>query len=170
MTTFIRIWNAVETAIIGLLLLAALAISLYDMFARIFGPQYVTGWAGELTVYFVVWALFLANSALTYENRNVRADLVVQMLPLAGRRGAEIIHCLIGIAFGAVLLRYSFLAAYEAWDFGDLSNGSLRAPLWIFYSALPVGFALVILRYIHRLWLLGFRFTPKLPDHAESES
>jgi TRAP-type C4-dicarboxylate transport system permease small subunit len=91
------------------------------------------------------------------------------MLPLAGRRGAEIIHCLIGIAFGAVIVRYSFLAAYEAWEFGDLSIGSLRAPLWMFYAALPAGFVLVTLRYIHRLWLLAFRFTPELLDHAKSE-
>ncbi len=165
----LTVWNAVENAIIGLLLISALSMALYDMAARIFNPIWVTGFSEELVVYFVVWALFIAASALTWERRHVRADLIVQMLPLTGRRLAEIIHCLIGIAFGATLFHFSYQGAYEAWKYGDLSVGTLRMPLWIFYAGLPVGFGLVVMRYLLRLFALCFQFTPRLLERAENE-
>lgn len=164
-----KVWNATESIVIGLLLIVALGISLFDMFARIIAPKWVTGFSEELVVYIVVWALFIAVSKLTYENGHVRADLVVQMLPQTGRRIAEILSCLIGFTFGAVVFYFSYLAAIEAWEYGDLSASTLRMPLWMFYVCLPTGFLLVVLRYLIKLWLLCFKFTPALLERRESE-
>lgn len=170
MKRLLKIWNATENTIIGLLLLSALGMSLFDMFARIANPKWVTGFSEEVVVYIVLWALFIASSTLTQEGRQVRADLIVQMLPLTGRRLAEIVHCLIGLAFSATLFYFSYLGAYEAWEYGDLSVGTLRMPLWIFYTSLPVGFGLVVLRYLLKLFLLCFQFTPGLLSRFEAES
>jgi len=169
MNRVLKVWNATESILIGLLLIVALGISLFDMFARIVAPKWVTGFSEELVVYIVVWALFIAISKLTYENGHVRADLVVQMLPQRGQRIAEILSCLTGLAFGAVVLHFSYLAAIEAWEYGDLSASTLRMPLWIFYMCLPIGFLLVVLRYLIKLWLLCFNFTPALLERRESE-
>lgn len=169
MNRVLKVWNATETVVIGLLLIVALGISLFDMFARIVAPKWVTGFSEELVVYIVVWALFIAVSKLTYENGHVRADLVVQMLPQTGRRIAEILSCLIGLAFGATMFYFSYLAAIEAWEYGDLSASALRMPLWMFYMCLPTGFLLVVLRYLIKLWLLCFKFTPALLERRESE-
>ena len=168
MNRVLKVWNATESIVIGLFLIVALGISLFDMFARIIAPKWVTGFSEELVVYFVVWALFIAVSKLTYENGHVRADLVVQMLPQTGQRIAEILSCLVGLAFGATMLYFSCLAAIEAWEYGDLSASTLRMPLWIFYMCLPIGFLLVVLRYLIKLWLLCFKFTPALLERRES--
>lgn len=170
MKRILRVWNATENAIVGFLLIVALVSSLYDMFARIYDPKWVTGYSEELVVYFVVWALFFAASTLTHDNHHVRADLIIQMLPLNGRRITEIVHCLVGIAFGGTLFYFSYLAAYQAWQYGDLSVGILRMPLWIFYAGLPVGFGLVVLRYLLKLFLLIFQFSPGLLDYQEGDS
>jgi len=169
MNRVLKVWNATESIAIGLLLIVALGISLFDMFARIIAPKWVTGFSEELVVYVVVWALFIAISKLTYENAHVRADLIVQMLPQRGRRISEIICCLIGLVFGAVMIQFSYLAAFEAWEYGDLSTSSLRMPLWIFYMCLPIGFLLVVLRYLIKIWFLCFKFTPALLERRESE-
>lgn len=169
MNRVLKVWNATESVLIGLLLIVALGISLFDMFARIIAPKWVTGFSEELVVYIVVWALFIAVSKLTYENAHVRADMVVQMLPRTGRRIAEIICCLIGLAFAVTMLYFSYLAAFEAWEYGDLSTSTLRMPLWIFYTCLPFGFLLVVLRYLIKLWLLCFKFTPALLERRGSE-
>lgn len=170
MKSILKVWNATENTVIGLLLIMALSMSLYDMFARIIDPKLVTGYSEEVVVYIVVWALFLAASKLTQESRHVRADLIIQMLPLTGRRVAELFHCFVGLTFSVILSYYSYLAAFEAWEFGDLSVGTLRMPLWIFYAGLPVGFGLVVLRYLIKIWALCFQFTPELLDHHAAES
>ncbi|MBV1865870.1 MAG: TRAP transporter small permease [Rhodobacteraceae bacterium] len=170
MNRVLKVWNATENAIIGLLLIIALLMSLYDMFGRIIDPKLVTGYSEEVVVYIIVWALFIAASKLTQEGRHVRADLIIQMLPLSGRRMAELFHCFVGLTFSGILFYYSYLAAFEAWDFGDLSAGTLRMPLWIFYAGLPVGFGLVVLRYLIKIWALCFQFTPALLDHHAAES
>jgi len=167
----LKIWNWAENTIVGLLTASALAIALYDMGARILDPDLATGVSEEVIVYLIIWALFLTASTLTHENRHVRADILLLALPAQGRRAAEILNALVGLAFFAVLLPFAFDAAYEAWDFGDVSVGDLRFPLWIYSACLPVGCALLILRYLHKLYLLVLRFSPALveqagPDHG----
>lgn len=166
----LKIWNLAENTIVGLLTAAALAIALYDMAARIVGPRFVTGVSEELIVYLIIWALFIAASTLTHENRHVRADILLLALPQRGRRAVEVVNALVGLAFVAVLLPFAFDAAYEAWDFGDVSVGTLRFPLWIYSACLPVGCALLILRLLHKIYRLVWRFSPELLDEAGDDA
>jgi TRAP-type C4-dicarboxylate transport system permease small subunit len=60
----------------------------------------------------------------------------------------EFLSYVCGAVFGGFLAWYGFTAANDAWQFDDLSTTTLRFPMWIYYASLPVGAALMTLRYV----------------------
>jgi TRAP-type C4-dicarboxylate transport system permease small subunit len=57
-----------------------------------------------------------------------------------------------------VLAYYGYLVAKDAFEFGDLSTTTLRFPMWIYYSCLPVGAALMTVRYLLLIGLMATGF------------
>lgn len=156
---FLRAWSAVENTIVGLLAATTLAIVVYTIFVRLFAPRLNPSWADETTVYLMIWATFIACSGVTAENRHVRADLLTSRMSERRRAAFEFVSYICGAAFTAVLAYYGYLVAKDAWEFGDLSTTTLRFPMWIYYTCLPVGAGLMTLRYLILIGLMatGFR-------------
>ena len=150
----------VENTLMALLAIATLSIVSYEVVVRYFFPRYLTDWGMEVTIYFTVWSIFIAGAALVREQRHVRADILLIMLPAWAQRLLEIIALLIGLAFACVLTWFGYQMVENARGLGELSESSLRFPLWLYYLCLPVGAFLMIPPYLHRLYLYIFRFDP----------
>lgn len=164
----VHLWNRLETIAVGLLVGTALLLSMYEIGVRYFFPQFAYDWGEEVIVYLVIWGVWLSTSALVEEDRHVRADIVIRLLPVNGQRAIELLNSVAAIVFCCLVIWY-------AWDMISLSRmleersgSSLRFPIWIYYSALPVGAALMILRYVRRIWLLAFRYDPATMQIGES--
>jgi TRAP-type C4-dicarboxylate transport system permease small subunit len=52
-------------------------------------------WADEISVVLFVWIIFWANAFVVEDRRQIRFDLVVRLLPPAGRRAAAIARVII---------------------------------------------------------------------------
>lgn len=155
----LRAWTAAENAIVGLLAAITLGIVVYTIVVRLLAPSLTPSWADETTVYLMIWATFIALSSVTAQNRHVRADLLTNSLPPRPQAALEFLSFLCGAIFAALLTWYGFAVARDAWEFGDLSTTTLRFPMWIYYAALPVGTALMTVRYaiLVRLMATGSR-------------
>ena len=153
-------WNAIERGLAGLLAGAALVVALVAAFTRYLAPAYAPDWGDEMTVFLAVWSVFIAASLLVHEERHVRADLVLRILPLGLQRTLEIATSLAALALTAVLAWYGAEMVRQAIEFDDRTVSTLRFPLWIYYACLPAGCALMALRYVRRLWRDLFRFDP----------
>lgn len=149
----LQTWSAVENAIVGLLAAITLCVVLYTIVVRLVAPGLTPSWADETTVYLMIWATFIALSGVTAENRHVRADLVTNGLPKRYQAALEFLSFLFGAGFAALLAWYGFAVARDAYEFGDLSTTTLRFPMWIYYACLPVGAALMTVRYAILLYL-----------------
>lgn len=161
--------NQAETWLIGFCGLAALVLVSFDIFSRYFYPAWLQDWTGEVTVYLVVVAVILGSGSLTRNNKHIRADLFIRRLPQTLRWHLELATTLLLIAFCVVVL----WLGYDAVAFSKLldvrSESSIQFPIWIFYLVLPVGFALMVLHALLRLYELIFRFEPSLLDHVDEE-
>jgi TRAP-type C4-dicarboxylate transport system permease small subunit len=144
---FLRAWAAVENTVVGLLALATLCIVIYTIFMRFFIPRLTPSWTDETAVYLMIWATFIALSAVTAQNAHVRADLVTNSLSARPRAALELLSYICGAAFAAVLTWYGYAVTKDAFEFGDLSTTTMRFPMWIYYACLPVGAGLMTLRY-----------------------
>ena len=150
-----------ENILMAVLALATLALVSFEVITRYFFPQHLTDWGMEFTIYFTVWAIFIAGAPLVREARHVRADILLIMLPAWLQRSLEILALLVGLAFACTLTWFGWQMVANAYSLGENSESSMRFPLWVYYMALPIGTVLMTIPFLQRLYLYLFRFDPE---------
>ncbi len=147
-----RRWSAIETRLIGGLVIAALAVYLYGSAVRTLAPSLAIDWAEEVAIYLIVWASMLTGGMLAAEGRHVSAGVAARILsPRAAGR--------LRIAVESVMLLFSVTVAVlgvQGVLFADMlderSASTLQVPqAWALYLALPVGMTLIAVRVMLRL-------------------
>jgi C4-dicarboxylate transporter DctQ subunit len=150
----------IENALMALFAVLALGLVCTEVVLRYFAPRLLTDYGLELTIYFTVWAIFIAGGPLIREGRHVRADILLLMLPSAAQRWLEVLSLVVGLVFVCVLTYYGWIMVVTAHDLGERSESSLKLPLYLYYASLPVGTTLMILPFLRRLYDFLFRFDP----------
>jgi C4-dicarboxylate transporter DctQ subunit len=164
-------WDRIERWAIGLIGALSLLVCLWQIIGRYISNDLALPWGEELSVYMVIWAVFLTASALVKDDGHVRADLILRVLSPASQRWFEVVNCAIAVIFCAGLTWFGYLVTWDAYDLGEASNSVLRFPLWVYYASLPVGAGLMTVRYIGRLHRYVLRFDPAtMSVHSGRES
>jgi C4-dicarboxylate transporter DctQ subunit len=146
-----KIWDRAEQTLVGALGLAALAFALWQVLSRYLFPQESIGYAEEVVVYLVVWAIMIVSSQLVRTDSHVRPDVVLNLVSAGVARGMEIFNCVVAIAFCGALTWYGWQVVAIAALIDEHSASDLRFPMWIYYAALPTGGLLMLIRYAIRL-------------------
>jgi C4-dicarboxylate transporter DctQ subunit len=142
------VWDRVEQLLVGLLGAAAMVIAAVQVFGRYIDPAAAITWAEEVIVYIAVWAVMIIASQLVRHDAMVRPDLVLRLLRPGAQRWVEMFNCLVAIAFTFGMLWYGWTVVGTAILLDQRSSSDLQFPLWIYYTALPVGGALMLGRYV----------------------
>ena len=168
-----NLWDRIEQTLVGLLGLCALVIALWQVIGRYLDPAHAISYAEETIVYLVIWAVMITSSQLVRRDGHVRPDLVVRLLPVRAYRWVEVFNCLAAIVFAAALAWYGWQIVSTSLMLDERSASDLQFPMWIYYLSLPVGSALMLIRYVIRLVRHLFFFDPAtmapghLPAHDE---
>jgi C4-dicarboxylate transporter DctQ subunit len=149
-----KLWDRVEQTLVGLLGLAAIGIALWQVVSRYAFPRISISYAEEVIVYLVIWAVMIVSSQLVRRDGHVRPDLITHVVPARIARWLEVFNCLAAIVFSAALAWYGWQVVDTALAVDEHSATNLQFPLWIYYASLPVGGALMLVRYVTRLLLL----------------
>ena len=155
---FFAAWDRVERTLVGLLGAIALAIAVVQVFGRYIDPAGAITWAEEVIVYIMVWGIMIIASQLVRTDGQVRPDLVLRMLPPGVQRWVEVFNCLVAIAFTFGMVWYGWDVVSTAILLDQRSSSDLQFPIWIYYTALPVGGGLMLVRYVIRLIRYAFFF------------
>jgi C4-dicarboxylate transporter DctQ subunit len=154
----LRWWDKIEETLVGLLGLIALVIGLLQVIGRYIDPERAISYAEEVIVYLIIWAIMIVSSQLVRRDGHVRPDLVLRLLPPRYLRLVEIFNCLIAVVFCAALVWYGWQIVDTSLLIDETSSTDLQFPMWIYYLALPVGSALMLVRYLIRLARFTFYF------------
>jgi C4-dicarboxylate transporter DctQ subunit len=154
-------WDRIEETLVGLLGLIALLIGLLQVIGRYFDPARAISYAEEVIVYLIIWAIMIVSSQLVRRDGHVRPDLVLRLLSPRYLRIAEIFNCLVAIVFCGALVWYGWQIVDTSWMIDETSSTDLQFPMWLYYLALPVGSALMLLRYVLRLVRFTLYFDPE---------
>jgi len=122
-------------------------------------------WAQELCIYMFIW---MAKFGAAYGVRtgiHVGVDVLVNMLDPKHRQRVILFALLCGTFFTAVIAAFGFTFVGEMFKTGQQSN-DLEAPMWIVYSAIPLGSGLMCFRFVQVAW--WFYWTGHLPHHNEA--
>jgi len=122
-------------------------------------------WAQELCIYLFIW---MAKFGAAYGVRtgiHVGVDVLVRRMEARRARKVVLFGLLAGAFFTATIANFGLHFVDGVWQSGSRSN-DLEAPMWFVYLAIPLGSALMCLRFLQAAW--GFWRHGSLPRHDES--
>ncbi len=102
-------------------------------------------WAEEVTMYLIVWLVFVGGSVTLRLSGHISIDLLPLALPPVGVRRLRIFVCTAMLVFFAAFFYYSGLHTLRVMDTGQITP-VLEAPMWLTYLAMPVGSLLMGIR------------------------
>jgi TRAP-type C4-dicarboxylate transport system permease small subunit len=105
-------------------------------------------WADPLVRLLVLWVTFLGASLLTAENRHIKIDILSGILPPGWLPCREIILCIAAALVCGLMLGGSL--RYVKVEYLSGATLFLSIPSWVTQIILPVGFLLMLLRFLFR--------------------
>jgi len=109
------------------------------------------GWAEELSLYVVVWMVFVGASVAVRTRGHIAIDLLALALSPANRRRLSLLVGVIVLVFLAFFIYYSGGHTLRIRASGQLTPVMLE-PMWLTYLAMPTGGALMFLRTCQVWW------------------
>ena len=167
-----RFTDWLEETVIALLLAAMTVITFANVVARyVFNDNIL--WALEVTVYLFAWLVLLGTSYAVKKHIHIGVDVLVSNVPPPARKVLTVIAVLCCLAFSVLLLKGSWdywypFATKRAFlvtedvpmpEFLQFLSESMnegeryeKLPRFIPYFVLPLGMALLTLRYLVLAW------------------
>lgn len=108
---------------------------------------YSSIWGEEIVRYSFIYLAWIGAAVAVKERGHIRIDVIVHYL---GPRAKALIYILGDIVMflvAVIAVYWSWEAVHVSWKFGSVSHGLRVSMVW-FLMAVPVGFALMILRLI----------------------
>ncbi|MBK0398882.1 TRAP transporter small permease [Limibaculum sp. M0105] len=141
--------RAFSLIVTALAMLAALLFVLagvmltWEVVARYFFVK-PTIWAAELSQLCLIWGTLIAMPWCLRERRHIRITAVTGVLPMAGRRIAEIFAMLAVALFSAIVFWKGWGIFWDSVERGRTSGTMLDLPAWVPEAAVPFGFAILL--------------------------
>ena len=93
-------------------------------------------WANEVSITLFVWSVFLGAGVAIAENAHIRFNMMVERLPLAGRRSVGLFVSYVGLA---LLVGFWLISIYVTWVYrGQVFTTIATSVAWE-WAAVPVG-------------------------------
>ena len=113
-----------------------------------------TIWQTDFVTWSLVAATFVGSPYVLLTRGHVSVDLLPQHLGPRGRWWLAFASIGMSLAFCLILAVLTARFWLQAWDNRWVSDTMWRARLWIPYSSMPVGLAILCLQYIADLYCL----------------
>jgi C4-dicarboxylate transporter DctQ subunit len=150
-----RVLCAAENGFIGVALAFASGLLFVNVVLRYIFRDPIP-WAEEISIYLIVWIVFVGGSVAVRTRGHIAIDLLPLMLSPANRRRLAIGVAVVMAAFFAVFFYYSGAHTLRIRAGGQVMP-VLQAPMWLTYLAMPVGSFLMGLRTVQLLARLVIR-------------
>jgi len=113
-----------------------------------------TIWQTDFVTWSLVAATFIGSPYLLLTRGHVNVEVLPIYLGPRNRYRLALASILMSLAFCVVMTVLTSRFWLEAWENRWVSETMWRARLWIPYSAMPIGLALLTLQYIADLYAL----------------
>lgn len=159
------IWTKIELYTVGILALIGAFIGFYGIVMRYVFVQPV-GWTEEVITYLLVWGLMIVISPVQKYNEHIRVDFAFDKLSTRMKNVVQIFILTLSTLFSIIVIIYGWRIVENVIKLNQVSQSSLQFPLWIVRLSIPVGFALLTLRFIQSA-LFTFREKKALTERNE---
>lgn len=119
---------------------------------RRFVLNYSSIWGEETARYAFVYLVWFGAAAAIKERSHIRIDVIFQLVPKAVIPYIYLFGELVTLIFALVALYYSTESVLSSIHFDSLTSGLRINKAW-FTAAVPIGFTLIIIRLLQRIFL-----------------
>lgn len=130
-----------------IILLGTTALLFVNVVLRYFGMSII--WAEEASRYLIVWLSFVGGSLCVKHGEHVGIDLLVQVSSPRMKKFLIASSEFIATIFMLIFTYYGWKLALSTYGAGQISTG-IMMPMWIVYSAIPLGCFLMAIRFFQR--------------------
>lgn len=151
--------RTVERTFIAIVLIAMSFLYFINVVVRYFSAELATelAWIDEATLFGLAWLVFVGLGLALERRRHIAMTVLIDQMRPRVARLVQIAINLTGLVFCLVFTKYGFDLALFIYNSGQISPTLGTTMLWL-YAPLPVGFALLSLRYLLELTGLQNRF------------
>lgn len=156
--------NHIEDGLIVLILVMMIGLAVYQILLRnLFSSSLV--WVEPLLQNAVLWIGLLGAMIASRRDEHIRIDLVHNWLSVESRRWLAMVLDLFTSAVCAVVAWYSMQFLFGEMESGG--NAFPGVPAWILQAMIPIGFAVIAVRYLIMFFLDLLRKRPPMQEpHA----
>lgn len=145
-----EILSRIEFAILVFTLGSMIFIAFLQVVLRNFFASGII-WGDTLLRHLVLWVGFLGASLATRENRHISIDALFRILRPEWKRRVYIITNLFSAIIGGLLVRAAYVFVRDECAAG--TTLFLGIPLWLFVSAILIGFIVITFRFLLKAFL-----------------
>lgn len=138
-------------AVLAGLLLLFMTFSIgYSIFTRALGFQSPV-WTVQFNEYALIWMTFLGSAWVLRRRKHVAVDIITGSLGPGGRRIADAVHSLLGIAVCGVLCWHTSLMTLNLFQRGVTDVQAVDVPRYLILMVIPAGFLVLTTQFFRNL-------------------
>jgi TRAP-type C4-dicarboxylate transport system permease small subunit len=139
--------NRVVVIVSASALVVAAGVLTYSVVVRYF-LHFNTDWQDEMSVFLIVGAVFMSSAAVQAHRGHIGIEAIIGLLSPRANHIRQILVDLASLAFCAFFAWKSWLLLEEAIVEGFHSGSTWGPPLWVPYSLMTTGMALLSLQLL----------------------
>ena len=109
--------------------------------------SYSSIWGEEIVRYSFIYLAWIGAAAAVKERGHIRIDVIMEYVNPRIKALLYMFGDIVMAAVAVIALYWSYEAVHVSWKFGSVTHGLRVSQVW-FLSAVPIGFALVMIRLI----------------------
>jgi C4-dicarboxylate transporter, DctQ subunit len=163
--TVLELLRRLEGAVVASLMLFMSASYAFNVAVRELASTRAAqfAWIEEACLYALAWVVFLGLGLALEQGRHIAMTSLLKRLAPGLRRGTKLAIDLTGVLFSLYVAKLSFDIMLMVIRTGQISPTLDVSTGWL-YAAMPVGFALLALRYALELALAEGRLAVRAPS------
>ncbi|HEX2653180.1 MAG TPA: TRAP transporter small permease [Xanthobacteraceae bacterium] len=155
MDRVLRVINHAVTFLCCVSLVIASIVLSYSVFARYF-LKIPTDWQDELSVFLLVGAIFMSAAMVQARRGHIGIDAIASLLSPRANAWRQLGVDIVSFVFCTYFAWKSWILLHEAAVEGYRTSTTWEAPLWIPYSLMTAGMALLSVQILAQV-IAGFR-------------
>mgnify|MGYP001827797403 FL=1 len=109
--------------------------------------SYSSIWGEEIVRYSFIYLAWIGAAAAVKERGHIRIDVIMEYVNPRIKALLYMFGDIVMAAVAVIALYWSYEAVHVSWKFGSVTHGLRVSQVW-FLSAVPIGFALVMIRLV----------------------
>lgn len=105
-------------------------------------------WSEELARFSFIWCIYMGVSYACINRKHLKIDASLFLFPRAWRPWVEFLGKVLFLLFAAVLVYVSWNHLYRITFVREQLSPAMRIPMGVAYGAIPLSFAMVIIRLL----------------------